>query len=420
MKFTQADMRRMRTPGKYNDGQGLILHVITKDRRNWFLRYMRAGKERMMGLGSADVVSLDDAREKAQAARKLLAASIDPIDSRRAEHQAIQAQQAAKVTFAVAAAHYIAAHEAGWRNPKHRQQWRNTLTAYVEPIIGAVPVADVDANMVLRVLQPIWNVKPETASRVRSRVEMVLDYATARGWRTGSNPAIWRGNLKLMLPGRAKVRAVKHHAALDWREAPAFMAELRERDGMGAAALVFAILTAARSGEVRGARWTEIDIEHAVWTVPAARMEGGREHRVPLSASALVILAGQRKLRDDSGLVFHGHRHGTPMSDMTLTAVLRRMGRGDLTQHGFRSTFRDWVADCGKYPADIAEAALAHTTGDKTVVAYKRTDLFDPRRKLMADWAAFLARPAAKIVRLRKTAVADDAARTMAKRTSRR
>jgi integrase len=244
--------------------------------------------------------------------------------------------------------------------------------------------------------------------------------AIARGWRTGSNPAIWRGNLKLMLPGKAKVRAVKHHAALDWREAPAFMAELRERDGMGAAALTFAMLTAARSGEVRGARWTEIDIEHAVWTVPAARMKGGREHRVPLSASALVIHARQRKLRDDSGLVFHDHRHGTPMSDMTLTAVLRRMGRGDLTQHGFRSTFRNWVADSGKYPSDIAGAALAHTIGDKPVVAYKHTDLFDPRRMLMADWAAFLARPAAKVVQLRKSAVADDVARTRTKRTSRK
>ena len=393
-------LRGLTAPGKYTDGRGLILHVVTAERRNWLLRYMRAGKERVMGLGSAAVVSLDEARERAQAARKLLAAGIDPIDARQAEQAAAQAEQAKRITFAEAATQYIAAHEAGWRNPKHRQQWRNTLTSYAEPILGAIPVGDIDANLVLRALAPIWHSKPETATRVRSRIELVLDYATARGWRTGTNPAIWRGNLKLMLPARAKVRAVKHHAAVDWREAPGFMAALRERDGMGARALEFAILTAARSGEVREARWSEIDLTRALWTLPAARMKGGREHRVPLSDAALAVLEAQAKLRDDSGLVFHGHRPGVPMSDMTLTAVLRRMGRGDLTAHGFRSSFRDWVADNGK-PADLAEAALAHAIGDKTVAAYHRSDLFDPRRRLMADWADYLGRPPAEVVALR-------------------
>jgi integrase len=400
MKFSAKQVRGLTATGKYNDGHGLILHVISAERRNWLLRYTRGGKERVMGLGSAAVVSLDDARAKALEARKLLAAGIDPIDARRAEQAAAQAQQAARVSFAEAAARYIASHEAGWRNPKHRQQWRNTLTSYAEPVIGAIPVADIDANMVLKVLEPIWHLKTETATRVRSRIEMVLDYATARGWRAGTNPAIWRGNLKLMLPAKTKVRAVKHHAALDWREMSTFMSQLRERDGMGARALEFAILTAARSGEVRDARWGEIDLERATWTIPAARMKGGREHRVPLSDPALAVLGVQAAVRDDSGLVFHGHRDGVPMSDMTLTAVLRRMGRGDLTAHGFRSSFRDWVADNGK-PADLAEAALAHAIGNKTVAAYHRTDLYGPRNKLMADWAAYLGRARAEAVALR-------------------
>jgi integrase len=399
MKFSAADVRRLRKPGKYGDGQGLILHVVTKDRRNWIFRYMRAGRERVMGLGREADVSLADAREKAAAARKLLAAGIDPIDSRRAKQQAATAQQAAKTTFAEAAALYVSVHEPAWRSPKHRQQWKNTLATYAQPILGAVPVADIDTNMVLRVLQPIWNAKTETASRVRSRIEIVLDYATARGWRSGPNPATWRGNLKLMLPAKSKLRMVRHHPALAWREAPAFMAGLRKQGGMGARALEFAILTAARSGEVRGMRWDEVDMRNAIWTIAAARAKSAREHRVPLAAPALAILAAMAKLRDDSGLVFHGQRRGSPMSDVTPTAVLRRMGCGDVTTHGFRSSFRDWAADNGK-SADVAEAALAHAIGNKTVAAYARTDLFDLRKELIGQWAAFLARSPASAVPL--------------------
>ncbi len=402
MKFNAAAVRRrLRKPGKHNDGRGLILHVVTEGRGNWVLRYSRSGRERAMGLGSASVAIADEeAREKAQAARKLLAQGIDPIDHRHGVQAAAQVGQAARVTFAEVAARYIAAHEAGWRNPKHCKQWRSTLGAYAEPVIGATPVGAIDTDMVLRVLQPIWNSKPETASRVRSRIELVLDYATARKWRSGPNPAIWRGNLKLMLPATAKVRTVQHHAALDWRELPAFMVQLRARQDMGARALEFAILTAARSGEARGARWGEIDLDRAVWTIPAARMKGAREHRVPLAERALAILTAQAALRDDSGLVFLGQQHGKAMADMTLTATLRRMGRGDLTAHGFRSSFRDWCADTGK-PAEIAEAALAHIIGDKTVAAYHRSDLFDRRRALMGEWAAYLSRPLAEVVTLR-------------------
>jgi len=409
MKFTTASLRGLVEPGKYTDGRGLSLHVISRERRNWVYRFMRAGRSREMGLGSANNVTLAEAREKAADARKLLAQGIDPIDQRQAEQAAAQAQQAARVTFAQAASHFIAAHEAGWRNPKHAQQWRQTLATYAEPFIGNVVVGEIDTNAVLRALTPIWHVKTETASRLRSRIELVLDYATTRGWRSGPNPAIWRGNLKLTLPSPAKVRAVEHHAALDWREMPAFMATLRGRDGLGARALEFLILTGARSGEVRRATWSEFDLDHAVWTVPAARMKAGRVHRVPLSVSALAILRAQAKLRDDTGLVFHGQRHGTPMSEMSMTAVLQRMGRDDVTVHGFRSTFRDWCAEATSCPREIAEAALAHAVGDKTEAAYFRGDVFAKRAALMADWGAYLSQPAAEVVTFRRGGVASGA-----------
>jgi integrase len=250
-------------------------------------------------------------------------------------------------------------------------------------------------------LQPVWNAKPETASRVRSRIELVLDYARTRGWRNGENPAQWRGNLKMLLPRKPKLQRVQHHAALDWREAPAFMAELREHgDMMGAGALTLAILTATRSSEVRGARWAEVDLERAVWAIPGSRMKSGREHRVPLSPPALAILCRQAELQDGSGLVFVGLRHGAPMSDMTTSAVLRAMDRGDLTVHGFRSTFRDWAAEATDCPNHVVEQALAHTIGSAVEAAYRRGDLFAKRVALMNDWAGYLDRPAAKVVPL--------------------
>jgi integrase len=398
-KLTVALVRTLKTPGKYGDGDGLWLYVTTAERRSWFLHYHRHGKAHEMSLGSAALVTLAQARQHAHSARQLLAKSIDPIAHRRAEHRRESAQATPIHSFTAAAEAYIAAHEAGWRSPIHRKQWRSTLATYAAPVIGARPVRDIATDHVLAVLQPIWTIKPETASRLRGRIELILSYATARGWRDGPNPAVWRGHLQLMLPAPGKVRPVEHHAALDWREAPAFMAELYTRDSFGARALAFLILTAARSGEVRGARWEEIDADAATWTIPARRMKGGRAHRVPLSAPALAILDEMAKLKDGSGLVFLGMKHGVVLSDMTLTAVLRRMGRGDLTAHGFRSSFRDWAADNG-WPGREAEAALAHTIGDNTRAAYERTDLFDPRRKLMAEWADYLSRPPAKVVAL--------------------
>jgi len=254
---------------------------------------------------------------------------------------------------------------------------------------------------VLAVLQPIWKQIPETASRLRGRIEMVLSYATARGWREGPNPAVWRGHLQIMLPSCAKVRAVEHFAALPWHEAPAFMAALRGQDGFGAQALHFTILTASRPGEVRQARWDEIDLNGAVWTIPAARMKAGRPHKVPLSKPALAILHRMAQVKDGSGLIFLGQKFSVPLSDVTLLAVLRRMGRGELTVHGFRSTFRDWAAENTHHPNHVVELALAPTIGDKVEAAYRRGDLFEKRKALMDDWANYLAKAPAKVVRPR-------------------
>jgi integrase len=405
MPLTAALVRRQRTPGKYGDGRGLWLQIITPERRSWLFRYTLAGRERYMGLGSAQDVSLAEARDAAESARRLIRDGVDPIEHRRASRKvAIEARERT-VTFAQAAAHYIAANEAGWRNPQNQNQWRSSIRRYALPVIGDLPCGAIGTSHVLKILEPIWRSKPETAGRVRGRLETVLSYATVRGWREGPNPAVWRGHLQLMLPAKAKVHEVKHHAALDWREMPAFMAQLRgratEHGGMGARALAFAILTAARSGEVRGARWGEIDLERATWTIPAARMKGAREHRVPLAVPALAILIELATLMDPSGLVFHGQRHGTLMSDVTLTAVLRRMGRGDLTAHGFRSSFRDWAAETTAHPNHVVELALAHAIGNKVEAAYRRGDLFEKRAALMADWAAYLSRPRAEVVALR-------------------
>jgi integrase len=298
---------------------------------------------------------------------------------------------------------YIAAHERGWRNPTHRAQWRATLNAYVHPTIGDLAVASIATDDVLRVLQPIWQAKPETASRVRGRIEAVLDYAAARGWRQGENPARWRGHLANLLPARAKVARVVHHAALPWQEIGAFMARLRQHRATAARALEFTVLTAARTGEVIGARWPEVGMDAAVWTVPAERMKGHRAHRVPLSAAALAVLRHMLPLRpaEGDGFVFPGLRPGKPLSNMAMLKLLERMGHGDLTVHGFRSAFRDWCEEATHTPQAVAEAALAHAVADKVEAAYRRGDLFAKRAALMEEWAAFCAKAPGAVVALR-------------------
>jgi integrase len=291
---------------------------------------------------------------------------------------------------------FINRNEAGWRNAKHRGQWRTTLATYVYPVLGELPVAVIDTGLVVEVLDPIWSEKPETASRVRGRIEVVLDAATVRGFRQGPNPAQWKGNLAHILPARGRVRKVAHHAALPFDDMPEFLAALRGREGMSARALEFAALTAARTGEVLGARWGEIDLTAKVWTVPAERMKAAREHRVPLSDAALDVLAKVRPLAltqdgepDPAAPVFPGPRRALAMSNMTMLMLLRRMGRDGLTAHGFRSTFSDWAAERTAYPREVVEMALAHAVENKVEAAYRRGDLFEKRRKLMVDWACF-------------------------------
>ena len=355
-----------------------------------------------MGLGAYPDVTLARAREKAGAHRVQSRAGADPIAAKRAERQAQLLAEAKGRTFREVAEEYIARNEAGWRNAKHRQQWRNTLATYVYPTLGALPVAAIDTGLVVQVLDPIWATKPETASRVRGRIEAVLDAATVRGNREGPNPAQWKGNLAHILPARAKVRRVEHHAALPFDKLPTFLVALGERPGMAARALEFVILTAARTGEALGASWGEIGIEAKVWSIPAARMKAGREHRVPLSAAALDILDRVRPLAlttdgkpDPAAPVFPGPRRALPMSNMTMLMLLRRMDRDDLTAHGFRSSFSDWAAERTAYPREVVEMALAHAIENKVEAAYRRGDLFEKRRQLMEAWGRFCASPTA-------------------------
>jgi integrase len=348
---------------------------------------MAGRKSHDMGLGSLSLVGLREARERSlQQRRSLRLDGIDPIEKRRAARQAAMIEAASAMTFKDCAEAYIAAHKAGWKNPKHAAQWPSTLGTYVYPIFGALPVQAVDVGLVTKAIEPIWAKKPETASRVRGRIESVLDWAKARGYRQGENPARWKGHLDHLLPARRKVAVVEHHAALPYAELPAFMADLCQREGTAARALEFAILTAARTGEVLGARWSEIDLEARLWTVPAGRMKAAREHRVPLSQAAISLLG---QLEQQGDLVFPGQRRGRPLSDMALLMLLRRMERGDLTAHGFRSTFSDWAAEQTNTPSEVREMALAHTVSDKVEAAYRRGDLFDKRRELAEAWAQY-------------------------------
>lgn len=399
---------KIKAEGRHAVGgvDGLHLRVAGASRA-WVLRLVVGertdanGKSvvhrRDIGLGSYPEVSLAEAREKAREHRKLVRDGIDPIEERKAAKARAKVEEAKGKTFEQCATAYIDANRAGWKNEKHIQQWENTLATYVFPKIGQLPVASIDTGMVLSVLQqkvtaaggtaPLWQGKTETASRLRGRLESILDWAAFRGYREGENPARWKGHLEHELPARNKVQKVAHHAALPYSELGAFMAELRQRQGVAVRALEFAILTAARSGEVRGATWSEIDLHSRIWTVPANRMKAGKEHRVPLSKEAVRLLKALPRI-EGSNCVFPAPRGGQ-LSDMALTAVLRRMGRGDLTQHGFRSTFRDWAGETTSYPREVCEHALAHKLADGVEAAYQRGDLLEKRAHLMADWASY-------------------------------
>jgi integrase len=380
--------------GLHPDGGNLWLQVTqAKDgkrlNKSWLLIFKSpvAGKQREMGLGPLATVGLAEAREKARDCRKLLLEGVDPIEHREARRAAIAIARAKSMTFGQCATAYMASHESGWRNAKHRDQWRTSLETYAYPILEKLPVADIDTALVMRVLQPMWNDKAETASRVRGRIESILDWATTSGYRSGENCARWKGHLANLLPARNRVQKIEHLAAMPYASLPAFLIELRARGGVAAQALELLILTAGRTGEVLGARWGEIDLAAKAWTIPANRMKGGREHRVPLSQRALEILDGVRNL--DSPLVFPGTREGKPLSELTLLRAFQRMGYAQYTVHGFRSAFKDWCSDRTSYPNHVVEAALAHAIPSGVEAAYRRTDLLEQRARLMAAWAEY-------------------------------
>jgi integrase len=386
-RLSSLGVRNLKDPGFYPDGNGLFLKVTAKGNKTWHFRFKLVKRPREMGLGSYPAVSLKQARSEAEEARKLIGKGIDPIEERKAQ-RAIQKAPKAPI-FETLTMEYIEAHAGEWRNAKHKQQWRNTLATYAFPIIGKVPVDQIQLDHILKILQPIWSTKTETASRVRQRMENVLDAAIAMGHRTTSNPALWKGNLKPLLSDPSKAKKVEHHPALPYAELPNVIAELQEVEGLSARALLFTILTASRTNEVLQARWPEFDLDSGVWTIPGPRMKAGRDHRVPLSKAAVEILKPLYECREqDDCFIFPGMKPNKPLSPMAMLMTLRRMRPG-LTVHGFRSTFRDWCAEETHFHPDIAEAALAHVINNKARAAYERGDKLEKRRELMEQWAKY-------------------------------
>jgi integrase len=383
---------RLTQPGMHPVGKiaGLYLQVVGANARSWILRVKVGDRRREIGLGSYPAVSLKDAHAKAQAERDKIRAGVDPILERRAAESALRVAQASEITFAEAAKQYIGSHSHGWKNAKHGDQWRNTLAQYAEPILGKMLVRHITREHVLQVLEPIWTSKTETASRLRGRIENVLDWARVKGYRSGENPALWRGNLDHLLATPSDVKPVRHHTALPYRAMGDFMKALRAIDTTAGRCLEFTILTGSRSGETRGARWTEIDLEAGVWRVPGERMKEKKEHRVPLSKAAVDLLKRLPR-SDDQDLVFRSPR-GKVLSDITLLMTVRRLG-AKATAHGMRSTFKDWASDITSHPRELIEVALAHIPGDSSEMAYWRSDVLERRRQLMEDWALFISQP---------------------------
>ena len=377
-----------RKQGRYADGGGLYLQVSPQGTKSWLFRFTLGGKARQMGLGAIQTISLREARNAALKCRKLLHEGVDPIEERKRERSSKRIQDETAKTFKECAEACINSHKTGWRNAKHAAQWTSTLETYAYPVIGSLPVQDVDVSLIMNVLEPIWQEKTETASRVRGRIENIIDWATVANYRKGENPARWKGHLEIMLPAKSAVSKVKHHEALPYDEVGAFMGELELRDGVSARGLEFQILTAARTGEVMMSTWAEIDLDKAIWTIPADRMKGGKEHRVPLPEKAVTLLRGMQDTAV-SEFVFPGAQSNRPLSNMAFLQLIKRMGRAGLTAHGFRSTFRDWIAERTIHPSEVAEMALAHAVSDKVEAAYRRGDLFNKRRKMMDAWADY-------------------------------
>ena len=392
-RLTALQVQKLSKPGYHADGAGLHLCVKATGGKSWIFRYRYGGKEREMGLGPLHTVSLAEAREKALAQRKMLLDGVDPLAAKHASEVQRKLAEASVITFDTAATSYIASHRAGWKNEKHAEQWTNTLTTYASPVFGSLPVADITTPLVLRVLEPIWTTKTETASRVRGRVEKILDWCKTQGYRTGDNPAAWRGHLENLLSAPQKTKKVEHHPALPWREIGAFMQALRTMPGAAALATEFIILTNCRTSEAIEARWSEIDTVEKRWTIPAARMKAAKEHTIPLSDAALAVLQRLKAETKEGEFVFPGGKKNTPLSNMACLALLKRMGRSDLTVHGFRSSFRDWAGEATAHPREVIEHAMSHQLKDKAEAAYQRGSLLERRRVLMADWANYCAPP---------------------------
>jgi integrase len=374
--------------GLHADGGGLYLQVGANGAKSWIYRFMLKGQVRDMGLGSYREVPLAEARKRANAARQLRSAGIDPIEARQSEEEQSKIERARTMTFQACAEAYIAATRPSWRNAKHAEQWTSSFVTYVYPTIGSFSVHKIDTALVLKVVEPLWTKKTITAERLLGRMERVLDWAATRGARAGENPARWRGHIENVLPNPSKLATVKHHSALPHDAIPLFITELRERVGLAKLALEFLILTAARSSEVLGARWAEMDLDQALWIIPGSRMKSGLEHRVPLSDAALEILriAICNKVSD---FVFPSAKRNVTMSHMAFQSLLKRMHRSEITTHGFRSTFRDWVAEETNHSGEVAEMALAHAIASKVEAAYRRGDLLAKRRQLMDEWGRY-------------------------------
>ena len=386
-KLTAIQVRKLTSPGFYPDGRGLYLQIGKAGKKAWVYRYKIDGKERRQGLGSSIDVSLSDARAAASESRKLRLENKDPIDEKNKKKTESHLASAKTTTFKECAISFIDSHKSGWTNKKHIDQWTNTLTTYAYPIIGDLSVQDVDTSLTMKVLEPIWATKTETATRVRQRIENILDWAKAREFRMGENPARWRGHLDMLLPNPAKIQKVKHFSAMPYMETPAYFTELRKRNILSAKALAFIILTATRSNETRSARWSEIDIDGAMWTIPEDRMKAKREHKVPLSPECLQILEEAKAFKIND-FVFPGDNKKTGISSAALQRLLRET-QSEATIHGFRSSFRDWCAEMTNYDSKLAEFALAHQLSDATEAAYLRSKMVDKRRKLMDAWSRY-------------------------------
>jgi integrase len=400
-RLTALEVQRCKK-GKLHDGGGLY---VLGDSQSFSFRFKRHGRDRWHGLGPFHAITLTEARERARVCRKMLLDGIDPITAKREQRAALRLQAAKAMSFAQCADAYFEAHHAGW-SAKHAQGWRTTLASYAHPILGDLPVAAIDTALVLKALEPIWTKAPDLAGRLRRRIEAVLDFAKARGYRdAGENPGRWHGHLKNLLPAQSRIKRIKHHAALPWRDLPGFMVELRRREGVDARALEFIILTAARLGEAINATWAEIDLAHRTWTIAATRMKGGKEHCVPLSGSACAVLERMQTARRND-LVFPGKRRGRPVGELTVWRLAKDVaGDANMTVHGFRSSFRDWAGERTNYPREVCEMALAHVVGNTVELAYRRGTLFDKRRRLMEEWARYCGgKPAAKadVVALRR------------------